>query len=266
MRNMSAVAFKAVLDLLLRADQATMKLACNAHNAPSATSHMKQSRDAWPAAIHSSLTEKTSPMKTTLIRKTRLTSAVHSLAALVICATASIAGAATAQDEAQAPLRQEQDRTLPAPAAKVEIFKQVMANGQIFYGDAPISGRKVEKVITVPYPQVSTVWSSEYDVKTAANTVRTGLPDENRLGAQVQIHHSEDLPSGIVAAEEDFRIAEKAYQDGKEPLAGERSRNANGTTRLNELYFARQKMLKDNRDASSSRLYDAYEAARSGNR
>lgn len=219
-------------------------------------------------------------MKPTLIRKTGLAAAMRSLAALTLCATATIASGAQAPEIISvAPgAKTIGESTVPAPGlavlpmppapfvprTKVDIYKQVLPNGQVIYGDAPIPGRKVEKVISVQNANVPMVWSAQYDVKTASKAPKTGLPDQGRTGADASGQN--DLSSEILAAEEDFRVAEKALNEGKEPIAGERSRNANGSSRLNDAYFQRQKLLKDNLDAASNRLYDAYQAARTAGR
>ena len=150
---------------------------------------------------------------------------------------------------------------LPPTAAAQVLYKSILPDGRIVYGDKPAPGaaKVVEK-----RPEPSTAGLSG----TSPREVQ--LLEEFRK-ARIQRESAEER---VRAAQNALREAEAARDAGKDPLPGERlgiARRGNGAgtgtgtgpeagSRLTDAYWERQKKLEDDAEQARREL----EAARSG--
>ena len=125
------------------------------------------------------------------------------------------------------------------------VYKSVMPDGKVLYGNAPVPGaKKVEKMTT--NTQNSGVQVSTPEQQQAVNRRESVRQDEATRRA-VEI---EEAKKALAQAEAEVKA-------GKEPKQGELTGNARGGTRLNEEYAARQKLLEENVQAARKRLEEA---------
>lgn len=117
-------------------------------------------------------------------------------------------------------------------ASAQTLYKSTMPDGRIVYGDREEPG---------------------------AVKVETSKPDTSKTGVQINSpgekgaveetararRSTEVSADRLRQAEERVRTAEAALANGKEPLPGERSGTAGGSSRLNDSYWARQKQLRE---------------------
>lgn len=120
------------------------------------------------------------------------------------------------------------------PVAKAEyIYKSVMPDGRVMYGEKPQPGaRSVKK---------STVSISNTGVKPAS---KTEIDSINRR-AQKRSQLLDKTLKNIQTAEGDLRKAETDREAGIEPLPGERLGIVGRGTRLSEAYWRRQQILEE---------------------
>jgi len=121
---------------------------------------------------------------------------------------------------------------LSSHAAAQTLYKSVMPDGSVVYGDKPAPGAaKVEE------PKIDTstkgLGGTTAREAEALKELETSRGKREAAGAKLQ------------AAEEALRRAEAARAAGKEPLPSERIGTAGGASRLNDAYEARQKKLND---------------------
>ncbi|MDB5864901.1 MAG: hypothetical protein JWO70_2707 [Betaproteobacteria bacterium] len=121
-------------------------------------------------------------------------------------------------------------------AAAQTLYKSTMPDGKVSYGEKPVPGAK--KVETIEAPPA----------KTGVTLVR---PEEKRneraLPAAAQ---QSELPQ----ARQNLQKAQAALEAGKEPLPGERTGTAGGSSRLTDAYFERQKGLAAAAEAARKRV------------
>jgi hypothetical protein len=123
------------------------------------------------------------------------------------------------------------------------IFKSIMPDGRIIYGEKPVPGaKKVEQFV----PQ------------TGNTGVRTISPEEQRQlqESAAKGKRDDDRRTQIQEAQKAVQDAEAAQVAGKEPLPGERLGTAGGASRLSEAYFGRQQGLEAAVTAARKRLDD----------
>ena len=121
---------------------------------------------------------------------------------------------------------------LAFPALAQTLYKSTMPDGKVIYGDKPVPGAaKVEPTKTAP----------------ATKGVTPPSPGEVKVLKELEMDRA-----GRDAAESQLRAAEKAVTDaeaaliaGREPREGERTGTASGASRLNDAYWARQKVLEN---------------------
>ena len=121
---------------------------------------------------------------------------------------------------------------LSAHAAAQTLYKSVMPDGRVVYGDKPVPGAdKVE----------------ESKLDTSSKGLGGATPRETEALKELEKSRGkrEEAGAKLQAAEEALRQAEAARAAGKEPLPGERIGTAGGASRLNDAYEARQKKLND---------------------
>jgi hypothetical protein len=138
-----------------------------------------------------------------------------------------------------------------APAAAQTVYKSIMPDGSIVYGNGPVKGAAKVEPITVQPPVVTD--SPAAPSPEAAQRVREDLrSDEAALAKATQ---------EIRSAEEALSAAKLAQQSGVAPVPGEMVGNARGGVRPSEAYFARQQQLADDVKKAQVRV-DAAIAAR----
>ncbi|MFO1204280.1 MAG: DUF4124 domain-containing protein [Burkholderiales bacterium] len=140
---------------------------------------------------------------------------------------------------------------LPAGATDT-VYKSVMPDGSIVYGNGPVKGATKVEPITVQ-PVIATDSPPAPPSPEAARRVREDLRADDAAWTKV----SHELRS----AEEALSAAKLAQQAGVEPLPGEMVGNAGGGVRPSEAYLARQQQLADDVRQAQARL-DAALAAR----
>lgn len=132
------------------------------------------------------------------------------------------------------------------PVAMAEsIYKSVMPDGRVMYGEKPQPGaRSVKK---------STVNISDTGVKPAS---KTEIDSINRR-AQKRSQLLDKTLKTVQTAEDDLRKAEIDREAGVEPLPGERLGIVGRGTRLSEAYWRRQQILEERVDTASQLLKKA---------
>jgi hypothetical protein len=132
-----------------------------------------------------------------------------------------------------------------ASAGAQTVYKSIMPDGSVVYGEKPAPGAKKTETIETP---------------TAKTGVTAVTPEEQARAAEMKQRQAQSRPSRAQEAEEArvaLKNAEAARDAGKEPLAGERVGNVGGGSRLTEGYFARQKSLEDAVAAARKRVEEA---------
>lgn len=142
-----------------------------------------------------------------------------------------------------------------APALAQTLYKYERPDGTIVYSDAPVKGaRLLETLPAVPVP------ADPAPAQPAQAPARAPAPDESTAEAPVP-SRSEKLDSAdteVRAAQQALEGAKARLEQGAEPLPGERTATAFGTTRLNDRYFARQQALQQDLERANARLDEAY--------
>jgi hypothetical protein len=142
-----------------------------------------------------------------------------------------------------------------ANAAAQTVYKSIMPDGRIVYGNGPAKGAAKVETITVQPPVVTdSPAPASPGAAAAAGRVREERRNEDAAWAKV----AEEVRS----AEEALSAAKLAQQAGVAPVPGEMIGNANNSfVRPSEAYFARQRELADQVKAAQARV-DAAIAAR----
>jgi hypothetical protein len=134
-----------------------------------------------------------------------------------------------------------------ANAGAQTVYKSIMPDGSVIYGEKPAAGAK--KVDTIETPTA----------KTGTSTI---TPEEQARAAESRLRAvAPAVPPGRGQEAQDARLAlknaEAAREAGKEPLPTERLGLAGGGSRLSDAYFARQKSLEDAVAAARKRVEEA---------
>ena len=141
---------------------------------------------------------------------------------------------------------------LAATAAQSQgVFRSVMPDGSIVYGDKPAPGAKEAKEVSLPPPNIAK--PPPAPPKKSAPATAPGQ----------QAADSADEP--VKSAERELQKAKAALEAGREPLPGERVGTAGGASRLTDAYFQRIKTL-ENAVAGAQKKFDDALAQRSGGR
>ena len=134
---------------------------------------------------------------------------------------------------------------VPAAMAAESIYKSVMPDGRVMYGEKPQPGaRSVKK---------STVSISDTGVKPAS---KTEIDSINRRAQKRSLLLDKTLKI-VQTAESDLRKAEIDREAGIEPLPGERLGIVGRGTRLSEAYWRRQQILEERVDTAKQLLKKA---------
>jgi hypothetical protein len=140
--------------------------------------------------------------------------------------------------------------TFAAGAAAQNIYRYVFPDGRVVYSDSPVPGAKLQGTVAPPPPPMSSP---------SGGAERPAAPSgasKDQGGAA-----PDDRVARFAAADRDVQDATRALEDararlaaGQEPLPGERTGTAGGTSRLNEEYWTRQQWLKDAVAAAQANL------------
>jgi hypothetical protein len=137
-------------------------------------------------------------------------------------------------------------------AAAQTVYKSVMPDGSVVYGNGPVKGAAKVEPITVQ-PTVVTDSPATVSPETASR-VRENLREENADWTKAA--------QEVRSAEDALSAAKLAQQAGVAPVPGEMIGNAgNSFVRPSDAYFARQQQLADAVTKAQARL-DAAVAAR----
>lgn len=133
----------------------------------------------------------------------------------------------------------------PIGAPAMKAYRQIMPDGRIVYSDKLVEGARVDETITVDPPTKGNIWSSETGTppKIAPQTMQTPVNRVSSIPEPGKRKTPEDADADVIRAEMLLDDAKKRRERGVEPLPGERTGNANGSSRLNDAYKARQKSL-----------------------
>ena len=135
----------------------------------------------------------------------------------------------------------------PDASARATIYKSVMPDGRVIYGEQPQTGaRTVEK---------SVVNVNDTGVQPISREAVEGANQRASKRSQVL----DEVSREVQAAEVDLRVAENEREAGREPLPGERLGIVGPGigTRLTEEYFQRQQMLEERVENARKRLEKA---------
>ncbi len=141
---------------------------------------------------------------------------------------------------------------LALPATAETVFKSVMPDGSIVYGNGPVKGATKVEPITVQ-PAVVTDTPPAPPGPEAARRVREDLRTEDAARVKAE--------EGVRSAEQALSAAKLAQQAGVAPVPGEMIGNAgNSFVRPSEAYFARQQQLADDVKNAQARVEAAIAA------
>ncbi len=137
---------------------------------------------------------------------------------------------------------------LAATAAQGQaMFRSVMPDGSVVYGDKPAPGAKEAKPVTLPAPNI---------VAPAQKIAPATTPRQPA---------TDPADDPVKSAERDLQKAKAALETGREPQPGERIGTAGGASRLTDAYLQRVKTLENSVAAAQKKLDDAL-ARRGGRR
>ena len=128
------------------------------------------------------------------------------------------------------------------------VFRSVMPDGKIVYGDKPAPGAKESKQVNLAPLNISTPTQGSQ-----------GSPDAGAGAAAPGNNNAE-----VAAARQNLAEAQKALDAGREQREGDRVGVAKGggaSSRLSEGYLQRVKALEDAVAAAQKQLEDAQRAA-----
>jgi len=136
-------------------------------------------------------------------------------------------------------------QVLVTDAMAESIYKSVMPDGRVMYGQQPQPGaRTVEK---------STVNVGD----TGINPVSKAEIESINRRAQERSRVLDETLKSVQTAETDLRVAEVDREAGIEPLPGERLGIVGRGTRLSEAYWRRQQILEERVDTARQLLKNA---------
>jgi len=140
---------------------------------------------------------------------------------------------------------------LAATAAQGQtVYRSVMPDGSIVYGDKPAPGAKEAREISLPPPNIAK--PPPAPPKQSAPATAPGQPAAG----------SADDP--VRSAERELQKAKAALEAGREPKPGERVGTAGGASRLTDAYFERIKSLENAIAGAQKKLDDALAQRRGG--
>lgn len=137
---------------------------------------------------------------------------------------------------------------IAAPAAAQELYKSVMPDGKVVYGEKPEPGAKHVEKLAPPPPKTGATVLTPAEKKAVDQRLQQRAAQEEAWRKQLE------------AAYAQLKKAEAAREAGKEPLPGERIGTATGASRLTDEYWARQKSLEAAVEAARKRVEELEKA------
>ena len=120
------------------------------------------------------------------------------------------------------------------------VFRSVMPDGRIIYGDKPAPGASEAKEVTLPKPNIIAPVSTKPAPATKPKDA----------GAEA-------ATDPVKSAQQRLDAAKAALEAGREEKEGDRIGTVKGTARLTEAYYQRVKALEDAVAAAQKQLDDA---------
>lgn len=153
-----------------------------------------------------------------------------------------------------AALAQNVVKTLPDGGGATTVYRQTLPDGSVVYTDKPVKGAKIDHTVTVEPLIKGNARASSSGGKPAAFDEASATPVKQvNTPLYPRRKTYDEANSAVIRAEMLLEDAKKRQQAGIEPLPGERTGNANGTSRLNEAYKERQaRLAKDVADAEAA--------------
>ena len=156
---------------------------------------------------------------------------------------------------------------LAATAAQAQtVFRSVMPDGSVIYGDEPAPGAKETRQITLPPSNVLTVpRPAAPAAKPAPGPAAAPGPAVTKQPVTkppVTKPPVETPDAQVLRAEEELKTAQAALEAGRLERPGDRVGMVGGNARLSEGYFERVKLLEAAVAAAQEKLNDAYERRR----
>jgi hypothetical protein len=122
------------------------------------------------------------------------------------------------------------------------VFRSVMPDGKVVYGDKPAPGAKESRRVDVSSPNIAT--------PTQPGAVSAPTPQQQAL---------DTADAQVKAAQQELQAAKAALEAGSEPREGERIGTATkGGSQLTDAYYQRIKSLEAAVAAAQKKLDDAY--------
>ena len=127
------------------------------------------------------------------------------------------------------------------------VFRSVMPDGKIVYGDKPAPGAKESKQVNLAPLNISAPTQGSSAPPEQPQPTGAGVPD-------------------VASARQNLEAAQKALEAGREPQEGERTgiatKGGGARTQLTDAYFQRVKSLEDAVAAAQAQLDSAQRPAR----
>ncbi len=143
-----------------------------------------------------------------------------------------------------------------APALGQTLYKYERPDGTVVYSDAPVKGaRLVDTLPAVPVPPAPV---AAPDHAPATEPRPAAEPRAAEAPPPTRTQKLDAADAEVRAAQQALDAAKARLEQGAEPLAGERTTTAGGTSRLNEGYFGRQQALQEEIERANARLQEAY--------
>ena len=133
---------------------------------------------------------------------------------------------------------------IPPTAQAQPMFRSVMPDGKIVYGDKPAPGAKESKQLNLAPLNIASPQQAPDTVQPPANPA-DGSPQAGNNSAE------------LAAARQRLEAAQKALNDGREQREGDRvgvAKGGAGSSRLSEGYLDRVKALEDAVAAAQQQL------------
>jgi len=128
------------------------------------------------------------------------------------------------------------------------VFRSVMPDGKIIYGDKPAPGAQEAKQVNLPPANSS-----------ASPPSQTLTPISPNAAAAPGMPHPKD---SVATARQNLEAAKKALDAGRDPQEGERIGTKRGASRTTEQYAERVKSLEDAVSSAQRQLDDAQRNAK----
>lgn len=136
-------------------------------------------------------------------------------------------------------------QVLVSEAVAESIYKSVMPDGRVMYGQQPQPGARTVKKSTVDVGNTGVKAASKAEVESL-----------NRR-AQERSRALDETLKSVQTTEADLRMAEADREAGIEPLPGERLGIVGRGTRLSEAYWRRQQILEEHVEVARQNLKNA---------